>query len=110
MKITKTWARKMLKAVNETIKLYKYGSTDNGGCSFCTTAHDMTPHDRNKCAVCPWLVFMGQRCTGHSKEGLTSFWEERPTYNRYDDIPISKRLPRLYGWRKRLTNIIERGK
>jgi len=101
MKITKTWARKMLKAVNALIEIYKRGEeSDSDNCPFCKACTAVATKD---CLSCPWVVFKGYSCTGydeHTEEYVYEyFWGE---------TPISDRLPRLYGWRKRLTNIIER--
>lgn len=99
MKITKTWARKALKAVNILIERYKDGEESGGelDCPFCQVF---------ECGSCPWQIFKGYGCCGYDMDnGMV-----RVTDKDYDKFPIPQRLPRLYGWRKRLTNIIERGK
>lgn len=86
MKITKTWAKKALEAVNEIIERYKASEesgTSGKQCPLCKAF---------ACSDCPWIIFEGDICEG------------------YDKTPLPQRLPRLYGWHKRLTNIIERGK
>ena len=101
MKITKTWAKKMLKAVNEVVGRYKKGERNDGGdaCPLCITAND-------DCKVCPWVVFTKHSCLGLYMDDMTIGSEY--TADSYKSKTIPKRLPRLYGWRKRLTNIIER--
>lgn len=97
MKITKTWARKALRAVNILIERYKAGEkSTNTDCPFCEIF---------LCEECPWVIFKGYTCEGYSYKDEKDILDEY-----YSETPIPQRLPRLYGWRKRLTNIIERGK
>lgn len=100
-KPTKKWARGMLTAVEATIKMYKEGKESNAlNCALCETTEDAEGF--KNCDICPWVIFKNQICTG--QEPLMWIVE----YTRYDDVDISKRLPRLYGWCRRLKNIINR--
>lgn len=83
MKITLTWARRTLKAVDETIGKYKSGIWVV--CPLCKGAS-------NDCDRCPWMIFKKNYCLDFD-------------YTT-DSIPL--RLRRLYGWRVRLLNIIRK--
>ena len=80
-KPTKVWARDNLKRVNKLIESYKLDESPFP-CPICIYV---------PCKECVWTVFTGETCDG------------------YDKIPIKKRLPRLYGWKVRLNNIIKKG-
>lgn len=99
MKITLSWARRTLKAVEKTIGQYKAGTYGCLDCSLCHAAGRFKQGDRDfcdddKCVNCPWIIFKKSTCLGL----------------QYGKDPIPLRLRRLYGWRVRLLNIIRKFK
>ena len=99
VKLTKTWAKRTLKAVNELIGQYKTDTYTGAAneCPFCMAVNRFNEGkpwgDNTQCFKCPWMVFRDLRCTDF----------------QYQRDPIALRLRRLYGWRKRLENMIEKG-
>ena len=96
-KPTKIWAKRTLKAVDELIEAYKTATHDNISCPLCVLGttwsirmNDDT--DNSPCKYCPWLVFKGGSCLEL----------------KYKRASISKRISRLYGWRTKLRNIINK--
>jgi len=108
MKPTLTWAKRTLKAVDELIGQYKDGThnTRPGDCPFCIQVDrfgkDNSWGDDDKCVDCPWMVFGKRHCCAGGQYYPPS--SEAP----YHQIPIPLRLRRLYGWRKRLENMIKK--
>lgn len=99
MVITKKWALAMLKAVDATI--HKYKNTTDAVCRLCTTARDFTPNKTDRaCSVCPWMVFGGRDCQDID--------DTSPTWGNwyFQGLTTKQCLSRLYGWRKRLKNIL----
>lgn len=100
MKITKTWARATLSAVDATI--HKYKNMNGAACQLCITAKEVTPNKEDcACPACPWVVFRGHSCQS-IKNTLHTKWGEW----YFQTLTIKQCLSRLYGWRKRLQNII----
>ena len=100
---TKAWARIMLVAVRLLIKEYRDGER-LGSCPLC--ACSIGPFcgdiDTMYCEVCPWVVFTGYRCFGDKKRGGKQI--KKPCEN----ATLKQRLFRLYGWQRRLLNIINK--
>jgi len=98
-KPTLPWARKALKAVNETIesykKEYKEGRLKAAPCPLCISFI-------GTCRYCPWVAFTSHYCTGNP------YFDDGEVLGFYGSKSISQRLRRLYGWRKRLENMIRK--
>ena len=110
MKLTVTWARRTLKAVDELIGQYKDGTHRGAStCPFCKITGRIKEGKHQgdgNCRKCPWLIFRGYPCArgiagAGNVPGLRIY--------SYQADPIPLRLRRLYGWRVRLKNIIAKG-
>lgn len=79
MTITLTWARRTLKAVEETIKKYKKDDKLELDCPLCKSARGTDMLTRDVCYRCPWLIFKKVNCldykirNGFKGRGLMGF-------------------------------------
>lgn len=89
-RMTKTRAKKFLRACDELIEAYKKDPNGRGHSSGCPLCHIAL----NNCVNCPWLIFNEEYCSIEAH------------YNR---IINKDRLPRLRGWKVKLKNIIKKG-